>query len=86
NISFSVQKRQFVPVIPPSPSPKTTLLNLLTSIHTISPPTLQVQPKQINKLTHKQLPNFPKQHLPFIFQHYTVLPTLTLKQNIILPL
>ncbi|WP_392390852.1 ATP-binding cassette domain-containing protein, partial [Staphylococcus hominis] len=82
-MDFSLHKPQFLPIIPPSPSPKTTLLNLITSIHTISHPTLQITPNHINHFSNKKLPQFPNKQLPFIFQHYSLLPTLTLKQNVI---
>ena len=70
----------------PSGSGKTTLLNVLSSIDTISGGTVEVEGKEINKLSHKEVANFRKQHLGFIFQDYSVLPTLTVKENIMLPL
>ena len=63
----------------PSGSGKTTLLNVLSSIDTISEE-LEVEGKEINKLSHKEVANFRKQHLGFIFQDYSVLPTLTVKK------
>ena len=63
----------------PSGSGKTTLLNVLSSIDTISGGTVEVEGKEINKLSHKEVANFRKQHLGFIFQDYSVLPTLTVK-------
>ena len=68
----------------PSGSGKTTLLNVLSSIDTISGGTVEVEGKEI-KLSHKEVANFRKQHLGFIFQDYSVLPTLTVKENIMLP-
>ena len=82
NISFSVEKGEFVAVMGPSGSGKTTLLNVLSSIDTISGGTVEVEGKEINKLSHKEVANFRKQHLGFIFQDYSVLPTLTVKENI----
>ncbi len=64
----------------PSGSGKTTLLNVLSSIDTISGGTVEVEGKEINKLSHKEVANFRKQHLGFIFQDYSVLPTLTVKK------
>lgn len=86
NISFSVEKGEFVAVMGPSGSGKTTLLNVLSSIDTTSGGTVEVEGKEINKLSHKEVANFRKQHLGFIFQDYSVLPTLTVKENIMLPL
>ncbi|MDF6446039.1 ATP-binding cassette domain-containing protein, partial [Escherichia coli] len=56
------------------------------SIDTISGGTVEVEAKEINKLSHKEVANFRKQHLGFIFQDYSVLPTLRVKENIMLPL
>jgi len=86
NISFSVEKGEFVAVMGPSGSGKTTLLNVLSSIDTISGGTVEVEGKEINKLSHKEVANFRKQHLGFIFQDYNILNTLTVKENIMLPL
>ena len=58
NISFSVEKREFVAVMGPSGSGKTTLLNVLSSIDTISGGTVEVEGKEINKLSHKEVANF----------------------------
>lgn len=60
NISFSVEKGEFVAVMGPSGSGKTTLLNVLSSIDTISGGTVEVEGKEINKLSHKEVANFRK--------------------------
>ena len=69
----------------PSGSGKTTLLNVLSSIDTISGGTVEVEGKEINKLSHKS-GKFSKTTSRFYFQDYSVLPTLTVKENIMLPL
>ena len=69
----------------PSGSGKTTLLNVLSSIDTISGGSVEVDGNEINKLSNKSLQISVKQ-LGFIFQDYSVLPTLTVKENIMLPL
>ena len=69
----------------PSGSGKTTLLNVISSIDSISGGTVEVS-NEINQLKDKQLAQFRKKELGFIFQDYSVLPTLTVKENIMLPL
>lgn len=86
DISFSVEKGEFVAIMGPSGSGKTTLLNVLSSIDTISGGSVEVDGNEINKLSNKKLANFRKKQLGFIFQDYSVLPTLTVKENIMLPL
>jgi len=70
----------------PSGSGKTTLLNVISSIDSISGGTVEISGNEINQLSNKKLAQFRKKELGFIFQDYSVLPTLTVKENIMLPL
>ena len=70
----------------PSGSGKTTLLNVISSIDSISDGTVDISGNEINQLSNKKLAQFRKKELGFIFQDYSVLPTLTVKENIMLPL
>ena len=70
----------------PSGSGKTTLLNVISSIDSISDGTVEISGNEINQLSNKKLAQFRKRELGFIFQDYSVLPTLTVKENIMLPL
>ncbi|MEJ7141949.1 ATP-binding cassette domain-containing protein, partial [Staphylococcus capitis] len=58
----------------------------LSSIDTISSGSVIVDGYNITQLKNKQLAQFRKTSLGFIFQYYSVLPTLTVKENIMLPL
>ncbi|RIL70861.1 ABC transporter ATP-binding protein [Staphylococcus devriesei] len=86
DINFSVEKGEFVAIMGPSGSGKTTLLNTISSIDSISGGTVEVSDNIINQLSDKKLARFRKKELGFIFQDYSVLPTLTVKENIMLPL
>ena len=86
DINFSVEKGEFVAIMGPSGSGKTTLLNVLSSIDTISSGSVIVDGHNISQLKNKQLAQYRKKSLGFIFQDYSVLPTLTVKENIMLPL
>ncbi|AXZ24468.1 MULTISPECIES: ABC transporter ATP-binding protein [Staphylococcus] len=86
DINFSVEKGEFIAIMGPSGSGKTTLLNVLSSIDTISSGSVIVDGHNITQLKNKQLAQFRKTSLGFIFQDYSVLPTLTVKENIMLPL
>ena len=70
----------------PSGSGKTTLLNVLSSIDQISSGSVIANGQELNKLNQKALAKFRKESLGFIFQDYSILPTLTVKENIMLPL
>lgn len=86
DINFSVDKGEFVAIMGPSGSGKTTLLNVISSIDSISGGTVEISGNEINQLSDKKLAHFRKKELGFIFQDYSVLPTLTVKENIMLPL
>ncbi len=86
DINFSVDKGEFVAIMGPSGSGKTTLLNVISSIDSISDGTVEISGNEINQLSNKKLAQFRKKELSFIFQDYSVLPTLTVKENIMLPL
>lgn len=86
DINFSVDKWEFVAIMGPSGSGKTTLLNVISSIDSISGGTVEISGNEINQLSNKKLAQFRKKELGFIFQDYSVLPTLTVKENIMLPL
>ncbi|BGE83540.1 ABC transporter ATP-binding protein [Staphylococcus petrasii] len=86
DINFSVEEGEFVAIMGPSGSGKTTLLNVISSIDNISGGTVEVSGNEINKMSDKKLAQFRKKELGFIFQDYSVLPTLTVKENIMLPL
>jgi bacitracin transport system ATP-binding protein len=69
-----------------SGSGKTTLLNVLSSIDQVSGGSIKINDREMTTLKEKQLAQFRKSHLGFIFQEYNLLDTLTVKENILLPL
>jgi len=85
-IDVSVAKGEFVGIMGASGSGKTTLLNVLSSIDKVSSGTIAIDGKVMTALKDKQLAEFRKHHLGFIFQEYNLLDTLTVKENILLPL
>ncbi|RDW18063.1 bacitracin ABC transporter ATP-binding protein [Oceanobacillus arenosus] len=85
-IDIQVEKGEFVGIMGPSGSGKTTLLNVLSSIDRVSQGTIKIEGKEFTRMKDKQLAEFRKHHLGFIFQDYNLLDTLTVKENIMLPL
>lgn len=85
-IDIQVEKGEFVGIMGPSGSGKTTLLNVLSSIDRVSQGIIKIEGKEFTKMKDKQLAEFRKDHLGFIFQEYNLLDTLTVKENIMLPL
>ncbi|MBD0408319.1 ABC transporter ATP-binding protein [Bacillus sp. 1021] len=85
-IDLQIRKGEFVSIMGPSGSGKTTLLNVLSSIDKVSAGTIRLNETEITSMKEKQLAEFRKRHLGFIFQDYNLLDTLTVKENILLPL
>ncbi len=85
-IDLQIHKGEFVSIMGPSGSGKTTLLNVLSSIDKVSAGTIKLNETEITSMKEKRLAEFRKRHLGFIFQDYNLLDTLTVKENILLPL
>lgn len=85
-IDITLEEGEFVSIMGASGSGKTTLLNVLSSIDKVTEGNIQINNKEITTLKEKQLAEFRKHHLGFIFQEYNLLDTLTVKENILLPL
>ncbi|EKN66777.1 ABC transporter-like protein [Neobacillus bataviensis LMG 21833] len=85
-LDINVEKGEFVSIMGASGSGKTTLLNVLSSIDRVSGGTITIEGKEMTAMKERQLAEFRKHHLGFIFQDYNLLDTLTVKENILLPL
>lgn len=85
-IDLSIGEGEFVGIMGASGSGKTTLLNVLSSIDKVSGGSITINGNEMTSLKEKQLAQFRKNHLGFIFQEYNLLDTLTVKENILLPL
>ena len=85
-VDLSIEKGEFVSIMGASGSGKTTLLNVLSSIDQATGGTIKIEGNEITRMKEKQLAEFRKHHLGFIFQEYNLLDTLTVKENILLPL
>ncbi|WP_068785764.1 ABC transporter ATP-binding protein [Paenibacillus phocaensis] len=85
-IDLNVEKGEFVSIMGASGSGKTTLLNVLSSIDKVSLGSIRIEGKEFTGLKEKELAEFRKTHLGFIFQEYNLLDTLTVKENVLLPL
>ncbi|REH96543.1 bacitracin ABC transporter ATP-binding protein [Staphylococcus felis] len=86
DINFEVSKGEFVSIMGPSGSGKTTLLNVLSSIDYASSGKIEINQQDITRMSNRQLANLRKEEVGFIFQDYNVLNTLTVRENIMLPL
>jgi putative bacteriocin export ABC transporter (lactococcin 972 group) len=84
--NITIEKGEFVGVMGPSGSGKTTLLNILATIDTPSAGELLINGTNPSKLNEKKIALFRRKELGFIFQDFNLLDSLSVKENIILPL
>ena len=85
-LSFEVEKGEFVAVMGPSGSGKTTLLNLISMIDTPTSGEIIFNGMRPQNLNSTELAYFRRRELGFVFQDFNLLPMLTVEENIILPL
>ncbi|MGN0144165.1 MAG: ABC transporter ATP-binding protein [Clostridium sp.] len=86
NISFRVEKGEFVGIMGPSGSGKTTLLNCISTIDNVTTGSIKIDGDDITRLKGRKLENFRRDKLGFIFQDFNLLDTLTAFENISLAL
>ena len=85
-VSFTADRGAFIGVMGPSGSGKTTLLNLLSGVDTATSGTVKIEGREIAKMKREELALFRRQKIGYIFQDFNLLDSLTLKENIALPL
>lgn len=85
-VNFSVEQGEFVAVVGTSGSGKSTLLHLISGLDKPSSGSLTYDGKDIYSYSDKELSAFRRKRIGFIFQQFNLLPVLTAKENIIMPL
>ena len=85
-IDLTIYENDFIAIMGPSGSGKTTLLNILSTIDKPTQGTVLLDGKDVTKLKNKELSQIRRDKIGFIFQDYNLLDTMTLQDNISLPL
>lgn len=86
DIDLNIKEGEFVGIMGPSGAGKTTLLNIISTIDKPSSGTVTIGGEDIVKMNEENLSVFRRNKLGFIFQDFNLLDTLTVKENIVLPL
>ena len=85
-VNLEIDVNDFISIMGPSGSGKSTLLHLLSGLDRPTSGTLTYDGKDIYSFSDKELSSFRRQRIGFIFQQFNLLPVLTAKENIIMPL
>lgn len=86
NVSFSVEKGEFVAIVGPSGSGKSTLLHILGGVDTPTSGQVLVDGTDIFSLDQTKLAIFRRRQIGLIYQFYNLIPILNMEENITLPL
>ena len=85
DISLTIERGEFVAIVGPSGAGKTTLLQLLGAMDVATAGSLQIMGQEVSRHSDKELTRLRRDHIGFVFQHFGLLPTLTVAENVALP-
>lgn len=81
-ISCGIKKGDICVLLGPSGSGKSTLLNIIGGIENIDNGSIRIGDEQMESMNEKQLAQYRRKHLGYVFQAYNLIPNLTVKENI----
>ena len=82
NTSFSIEKGELVVIVGPSGAGKTTTLNILGGMDSATSGKVIVDGKEVTRLKNKQLIQYRREDIGFVFQFYNLVQNLTAKENV----
>lgn len=86
DVSFRINKGEFVAIVGPSGSGKSTLLHLLGCVDSPTRGTIEIDGINISDLNEEKLTIFRRRHIGLVYQFYNLIPTLNVEDNIKLPI
>lgn len=86
DVSFDVEKGEFVAIVGPSGSGKSTLLHILGGVDVPTSGVVKIADTDIGKLDETKLAIFRRRHIGLIYQFYNLIPILTVEENMTLPI
>ncbi|OKL53783.1 hypothetical protein BSZ39_07610 [Bowdeniella nasicola] len=85
DVSIDIAAGQFTSVMGPSGSGKSTFLHCVAGLDSITSGTVEIAGEDISAMSDSQLSRFRRDRIGFMFQAFNLLPTMTARQNIVLP-
>ncbi len=85
-VDFNIREREIVSIVGPSGSGKTTLMNLIGCLDQATEGTLKIVNQEVTPLGENDLIKIRRENIGFVFQRFYLIPTLTVRENIELPL
>ena len=85
-VDLEVAPGELIAIVGPSGSGKSTILNIITGIDRPTAGTVAVTGRDLNELDEEQLAVWRGEHVGIVFQFFQLLPTLTARENVMLPL
>lgn len=82
DISFSIRKGELVIILGPSGAGKSTLLNLIGGMDSLTAGSLMVDGEELASASKRELTEYRRNKIGFVFQFYNLMPNLTAKENI----
>ena len=86
DVSFAIEKGEFVSIIGPSGSGKSTLMHILGALDTPTSGTYFLDGSEVSKLDDDELSDLRRNKIGFVFQSFNLLPRTTVMRNVMLPL
>jgi putative ABC transport system ATP-binding protein len=86
NVTFRIRKQEFTGIIGKSGSGKSTLLNIMSGIDLPSYGTVKINGVEISSLSNREMTKWRLKNIGIVFQSFNLIPSLTLLENIILPM
>jgi len=86
NVSLKIEKGEFIAIMGPSGSGKSTLLHVIGGLITPTKGHVRVDGRDIGQLSDDELTLYRRRHVGFVFQFFNLLPTLSARENVAMPL
>jgi putative ABC transport system ATP-binding protein len=85
-VNLAIEKGEFLSIVGPSGSGKSTLLNIVGCLDTPTSGSVLYNGRELGGLSEQQLSDYRRDNIAFIFQSYNLIPVLTVRENVELPL